>query len=111
MQRHLADKPRVHVGERRVDGVVAGVVFGRGGDGERRFGKNDARFGHADHGHCLRRGYGDLQDLRGGHADFLGCGDHDASCDEARVFPRAQHAGQIMHGGVRIGASHGFDER
>ena len=39
MQRHLADKPRVHVGERRVDGVVAGVGFGRGGDGERRFGK------------------------------------------------------------------------
>ena len=102
VQRHLADAPGVHVGERLVDGQVAGVGFGRGGHGHGGLRQDDACLGHADHSHGLRGGDRDLQDLRGGHADLLGGGDHDAPGDEPGVLPRTDHTGQVMQRGVDV---------
>ena len=111
IQRNLADMPSIDVGERLVDCIVAGVGFRCGGHGDSRFGEDDARFGHADHGDRLRGGDRDLEDLRRGHTDFLGSRDHDTPGDKSRILTRPEHLGEIVDGRIRVRASHGFDER
>ena len=65
-------------------------------------------FGHADEMACLVSGHGDHQGLAVGHADvFAGKPDQAAGYIQ-RVFPRLQHTGQPVDGGVYIAVAHGF---
>lgn len=88
----------------------AGVRLRCGGDVGRGLGQDDLGFRHADtfHGqegvgrnHC-RHGVCIAHVLRGA--------DHDAAGDELDVFAGGEHAGQVVDGGVRVGAAHGLDE-
>ena len=88
----------------------AGVRLRGGGDVGRGLGEDDLGFRHADtfhgqesvgrnhcsHGVCI--------------AHVLGGADHDTAGDKLDVFAGGKHAGQIVDGGVRIGAAHGLDE-
>ena len=88
----------------------AGVRLRCRGDVGRGLGQDDLGFRHADtfhsqesvgrnhrcHGVCI--------------AHVLRGADHDAAGDELDVLARGEHAGQVVNGGVRVGAAHGLDE-
>ena len=58
-----------------------------------------------------RRGVGDDEPLRIGHADVLRREDHEPARDEARVLPRLEHAGEPVETGVDVGPADALDER
>ena len=51
-----------------------------------------------------------VQRGRVGQADVLAGQDDQPAGDEARVLPRLDHPGQVVQGGVGVGAAHRLDE-
>ena len=58
-----------------------------------------------------RRGVGDDEPVRVGHADVLRREDHQPAGDEARVLARFEHAREPVEPGVDVGAADALDER
>lgn len=88
----------------------AGVRLRCRGDVGRGLGQDDLGFRHADTFHCQERV--GRNHCRHGVciAHVLRGTDHDAAGDELDVFAGGEHAGQVVDGGVRVGAAHGLDE-
>ncbi len=67
--------------------------------------KWDLTFGLTDKLDRLLGCDGNDERLRVGHADIFGCGNHEASGNEADVFTAFEHSGEPVEGGVRIRAT------
>ncbi len=72
--------------------------------------EGEGGLGEADHGDGLGGGDRDRQRVRIGQADVLAGGDHQAAGDEAGVLAGLDHPGQIVQGGVDVGAADGLDQ-
>ncbi len=90
--------------------VTTALDLGRERAVDDRLGQVDAALGHADEVDRLGGGHGHLEGGRVGHADVFRGEDDDPAGDEARVLPRLDHAGQVVEGGVGVGAAHALDE-
>ena len=86
----------------REDGLVGAVAFWRGSQVYSCLSEGYLAFGLTDKLNGLLSGDGNDECLRVGHADILGCGDHEASGDEADVFTAFEHSGEPVERGVRI---------
>ena len=72
--------------------------------------ENDAAFGHADAFDGLKGGEGESEGVVAGETDvFAGENDH-AAGDEFGIFAGLDHAGEVVEGGVDVGATHRFNE-
>ena len=87
------------------------VRLGRVGQVDHRVREVELRLGHAHELDRARRGIGDDEPVRVGHADVLRREDHEPPRDEARVLARGEHAREPVEAGVDVGAADALDER
>ena len=91
-----------------VNGLTGRIGLGGRGHVFGGHGQNDLGLWHAD----ALAGKGGVdrhhQGVGVGVSHILAGADHDAPCNEFRLFPGTQHSGQIIDGGVRIGSPHAF---
>ena len=111
VHRNLTRGARTHIRNRAVNRVIGGVRLRRERTINHRLREDNARLRHAHQRHRLRRGRRHLQGLRISQANVLARQNHDATRHEARVLAALQHARQVVHRGIRVGAAHGLDER
>ncbi|CAM5285531.1 hypothetical protein LSPH24S_07702 [Lysinibacillus sphaericus] len=101
---------RAHVLQGGADGGGGGVGLGGQRQGDGGVAEGEGGLGKADHGDGLGGGDGDLQGVGVGQADVLAGGDHQAPGDEAGVLACLDHPGQVVQGGVDVGAADGLDQ-
>ncbi len=94
--------------ERFLPALVDRVGFGSEGVEDDRFGHRQVGFGPADEPDRFLGGQGQGQRPRIGQPDVFGGEPDDPPDDVQRVFPRFQHSGQPVQGGVRIRIPHRF---
>ena len=111
MHRNLPRSTRPHIRNGAVNRVIRGVRLRRERTINHRLRQDNARLRHAHQRHRLRRSRRHLQGLRIGQTNILTRQNHDAARHEARVLAALQHARQVVHRGIRVGAAHGLDER
>ena len=83
----------------------------RGGNVNGGFSNRNPRFRPADEFRRLMRGIGQHQCHRVCQSHVLRRADHNAPCDEPRVFAGMNHFRQPVKSRIHIAAAHGFDER
>ena len=93
------------VGFRLVDRVVGGIGFGGGGDQDHRVGQRDPCLWQAHLHRDVTGRPDDRDDLRIGKPHVLAGADHQPPAGRDQV-PRLQKAGQVVDGGVGVGAPH-----
>ena len=110
MQRHRCIARLLHIGQRRIDGVVGRVGLGRRGQIDGGLSQWDAPFRPTDLGHGVESGIGQQQGVGIGQTDIFGGTDHEAACDELGVFAAGDHARQPIDGRIGIAAADALDE-
>ena len=111
MHRNLTRRTRTNIRNRAVNRVIGGVRLRRERTINHRLREDDARLRHAYQCHRLRRSRRHLQGLRIGQANIFARQNHDATRHKTRILAALQHARQVVHRGIRVGAAHRLDER
>ncbi len=97
-----------------VESGVPGIGGGAGlfglCEGDGGMGEDEAGFGHTDALDSLETGGGEGEGAIAGEADVLGSEDDHTAGDKLRIFAGLHHTGEIVEGGVDIGATQGLDE-
>ena len=110
MVRHRAVAALAHFLQRGINGVVGGVAFGATGHINSRMCQRDTHFRHTQY---FRGAESRLRNHQGGglrQAHVFAGANKNTAGNKARVLAAFQHTRQPIHGGVRVGAAHGFDK-
>lgn len=91
-------------------GIVGVAVFLGFGEDYGDMGEDDTAFGHADALNGLKTADSEIESAVAGEADVFGSENHHPAGDKLGIFPALHHAGEIIEGGVHVGAAHGLDE-
>ena len=100
----------LHKLHRLVNRSVRRIAFRAGSQVNNALAQRNASLGHADALHGCERLVGHHQGCRVGQANVLSCSDDQAPRNELGVLPTGQHAGQIVHGRIRIAAPDALDQ-
>ena len=101
--------PRPHVGQSGVNAQAYRVGFGGGGQQHRRLGQGQAGLRQAQLQGAVHAGLHDEHRLGIGHGHVL-AGRAQQPADGGGHIPRLQQPGQVVQGGVRVGAPQGFHQ-
>ena len=107
LARDGAGAPRLHIGDGRIDGVVGAVGFRAGCHENDGIGQREPGFRQTHHVGCVHCRLDDGDDLRVCKAHVLTGADHQPAAGRGQVA-RFQQTGQIVEGGVGVGAAHGL---
>ena len=110
VHRYGAGQPGADVVRGRPDREVGGVRLRGQREVHHRLPEHDPALGHADQLHRLRRGDGQRQGGRVGHADVLARADDQAARDEPGVLPRLEHPREVVQRRVDVRAADRLDE-
>ena len=108
---HLAHRAVAHFAQRRIDRGLGAVGLRRQRQVNGGLGQVDAALRVADDLGSPEGGLGHEQSLGVGVPDILRGSDVHAAGDELRILSPVDHAGEPVHGGIRIAAPHALDER
>ena len=99
-----------HQGESIFQCHIGTVALGGRGQIDRRLRQRNPSFRHADLGNHLEAGIGQKQCIRIGKPHIFRCRQAQTPGNEQRVFARIDHPGQVIDGGIGVGAPDALDE-